>query len=159
MLLQNMQTTLIEYASFFGSIQVFQFLKVNKAPLSQNMQKYAIHGKNAELIHILEGNNVEDDNDKFVALYVESIKCHHIDIMNYFKDNFVESKMVYAFLSDSYRYFNFIEIENNGYLPDNFKGSSFIITLCEFKYSFLVCSLLNCPDLDVNKYTVFLLFL
>lgn len=119
--------------------------------------------ENVELIHIIEENNDENDKkvikDKFVSLYFESMKCHHIDIMNYFKDNFVESQMIYDFLSESYRYFSFIEIKNNGFLPDNFRDSSFIIKLCEFKYSFLVSSLLNCPDLDVNKYTVFIFFI
>ena len=159
-LLQNMKTTLIEYSVFFGSIQIFQYLKINNAKLSQNMQKYAIHGKNAELIHILEENNNENEiKNNFDSLYFESIKCHHIDIMNYFKNNFVDSEMIYYFFNNSYKYYNFIDIENNGFLPDNFRDSSFMTELCKFKYSFLVSSLLNCPDLNVIQYTIFIDFI
>ena len=52
-LLTNIDTTLIEYAAFFGSIRIFQYLLFNKAKLDQWIWYYAIHGKDSEIIQIL----------------------------------------------------------------------------------------------------------
>ena len=46
--------TLIEYAAFFGSIQIFQFLRMNNVELKPTIWSYVIHSRNAELIHLLE---------------------------------------------------------------------------------------------------------
>ena len=51
--------TLIEYAAFFGSIQIFNYLKLNKISLTPSLWKYAIHGNNAEIIQILEENHFQ----------------------------------------------------------------------------------------------------
>ena len=59
---------LIEYASFFGSIQIFKYLYLNgcKSNISQNssIMVYAIHGCNEEIIHILEKNHSYLKNSK-----------------------------------------------------------------------------------------------
>ena len=73
------ETTLIEYAAFFGSIQIFQYLQLNGVNLTPSLWLYAIHGKNAELIHLLESNQVEQVGD----CIKEAIKCYHNDIANY----------------------------------------------------------------------------
>ena len=36
-LIKKKETSLIEYAAFFGSIQIFQFLRINEVPLSQSL--------------------------------------------------------------------------------------------------------------------------
>ena len=48
--------TLIEYAAFNGSIQIFQYLKMNKVELNEELWSYAIHSGNAQIIHLLEEN-------------------------------------------------------------------------------------------------------
>ena len=48
-LIENIPT-IIEYASFFGSIQIFQYLKYNNIKLEPSLWLCAIHGKNAEII-------------------------------------------------------------------------------------------------------------
>ena len=57
--MKNKNTTLIEYSAFYGSIQIFNFLRMNNVELSPSLWLYAIHGNNAELIHLLEENKVE----------------------------------------------------------------------------------------------------
>ena len=52
-LLKQNNISLIEYAAFFGSIQVFQFLQINGADLKPSLWMFSIHGKNAEIIHFL----------------------------------------------------------------------------------------------------------
>lgn len=47
------EPTLIEYAAFFGSIQIVQYLKYNEVQLNFSLWFYSIHSNNAELIHFL----------------------------------------------------------------------------------------------------------
>ena len=61
-----------------------------------------IHSKNAELIHILEENNVsqaafenkienelDDSKNEYLRCFIESIKFHHNNIAEYFENNFM----------------------------------------------------------------------
>ena len=88
-LLKNKKTTLIEYAAFFGSIQIFQYLRLNNVILSKRLWLYSIHGKNWELIHLLEECRVRPENGTFIKCLQESIKCHHNDIANYINDVYI----------------------------------------------------------------------
>lgn len=55
---EQKEITLIEYSAFFGSIQIFRYLLMNNVKLTPSLWFYSIHSNNAELIHILEYNNV-----------------------------------------------------------------------------------------------------
>ena len=57
-LLHGKNVSLIEYASFYGSLQIFQYLRMNNAILTPSLWYYAIHGKNAEIIHLLEEDHI-----------------------------------------------------------------------------------------------------
>ena len=63
-LMEN-KPSLIEYAAFFGSIQIFQYLKMNRAEMNPSLWLYAIHGQNAEIIHKLESESVPLPNCKY----------------------------------------------------------------------------------------------
>ena len=78
----NNQPTLIEYAAFYGSIQIFQYLQF-KVRLTKQLLNYSIHGQNSDIIHLLENS----ENSLFGLL--ETIKCHHNNIANYFIDAFL----------------------------------------------------------------------
>ena len=108
--LLDKEPTLIEYAAFFGSIQIIQYLKYNNVPLTSSLWLYTIHSNNAELIHFLEENEIKpeknieknknrsahslyinnNNKESFDDVLIESIKCHHNAISNYIKDNFYE---------------------------------------------------------------------
>ncbi|KAK8834293.1 hypothetical protein M9Y10_033172 [Tritrichomonas musculus] len=104
--------SLIEYAAFFGSIQIFQYLRINNVKLKPSLWIYAIHSNNAELIHMLEEYRVfpvetmfptqqnyyyrhkDDENNEnnfksvweansFKTTMIEAIKCHHNNIYEY----------------------------------------------------------------------------
>ena len=51
--------SLIEYAVFFGSIQIFNYLRLEGVELKPSLWYFAIHGRNSEIIHFLEDNHVE----------------------------------------------------------------------------------------------------
>ena len=90
-LIEN-EPTLIEYAFFFGSIQIFQYLKTNNVDLSTSLWLYAIHSKNAEMIYFLETNSIQPPENTYETCIIEAIKCHHYDIAIYIKDNLLNDQ-------------------------------------------------------------------
>ena len=114
------EPTLIEYAAFFGSIQIIQYLKYNKVPLTFSLWFYAIHSNSPDLIHFLEENGVKPEKntqkiyqglnfdlnyESIDVVLIESIKCHHNSISNYIKDNLYERVQ-----TEDYFYDNFSDI-------------------------------------------------
>ena len=87
------EPTLIEYAAFYGSIQIIKYLKNYKVPLTSSLWLYVVHSNKAELIHFLEVNDVKPRdiwftrNESYDDVLEESIKCHHNAISNYIIDN------------------------------------------------------------------------
>ncbi|KAK8835254.1 hypothetical protein M9Y10_039802 [Tritrichomonas musculus] len=101
-LIEKNEMTLIEYSAFFGSIQIFQYLMMNKVELKPSLWLYVIHSNNADLFHILETNKVcppefekenekelNKSNNKYLRILIESIKCHHNDFANYIQNTFL----------------------------------------------------------------------
>ena len=50
----NKTPTLIEYAAFFGSIQIFNYLLLNHVTITPSLYIYVIHGAHPEIIQIIE---------------------------------------------------------------------------------------------------------
>ncbi|KAK8892563.1 hypothetical protein M9Y10_029796 [Tritrichomonas musculus] len=124
---------LIEYAAFYGSIQIFQFLRLNKVELNPILWMYAIHGNNPEIIHILEEDkvkmpnfNVKYNNEiRHATVYhyyseesshdfclEKSIQCHHNDIAHYILNNYVNG-MTPELEEVSFIYYNYEFIPND----------------------------------------------
>ena len=75
----NSSITLMEYAAFFGSIQIFQYLKINGVEMNQELWLYSIHGKNAEIIHLIEERHIEPtiaDVNSYKECFIESISAN-----------------------------------------------------------------------------------
>lgn len=81
--------SLIEYAAFFGSINIFKYFISNKIKLEPSIVLYAIHGKNHEIIHLIL-DNTKADSKETLMFYEESIKCHHNDIAMFFETNYIQ---------------------------------------------------------------------
>lgn len=143
---------IIEYAAFFGSIQIFTFLKNAKAKLTPSLWLYAIHGRNIELIHLLEKHHIEQTNKEdeeklFNECLKESIKCHHNDIAEYFIKNHIQNKdgnSKDTFIQ-SLKYYNFSFVQNECV------NESLFCDLCHFDYCSLVSDLLARRVVDVNS--------
>ena len=82
----NKRISLIEYASFFGSLKIFKHLFLNGFQLNQSLWIFTIHGQNPDIIHFLEQNNIEPNDRKFNECLVESIKCHYINMVQYIQN-------------------------------------------------------------------------
>ena len=139
--LNEKNPTLIEYAAFFGSIQIFQFLMISQVELTPSLWLYTIHSKNADLIHLLEYNKVPppkyDNTNIYTQCLIESIKCHHNDICEYIKNNLIEFDRI-----DSKDYENTISsilyYHNYFNFPNDFDTDDEFFYLCKFKYEELV---------------------
>ena len=124
-ILVNQSPTLIEYALFFGSIQIIRYLLFNNVEINSNLWIYAIHSGNGEVIHLLEENHVEPPAF-YTKCLEESIKCHHNEIALYIYDNLMEEATKSmnnngfdeSIISFSYHYYNYhffpkeIEVED-----------------------------------------------
>ncbi|KAK8844301.1 hypothetical protein M9Y10_024513 [Tritrichomonas musculus] len=150
--------TLIEYAAFFGSIQIFNYLRMREVKLTSSLWLFVIHGRNSELIHLLEENLIEPIlpiskhskkvEKSYEKCFFESIKCHHNDVANYFLNNYlqIEDENSNETLIQSLKYYNFFFIKK-----ENINESSFC-HLCHYDYFLLVDYLLKSVDVDVNQY-------
>ena len=125
-LIENKNTTLIEYAAFFGSLQIIRYIQMNNVELTPSLWIYAIHSNNAEIIHFLEEFNVKPS---FEACLVEAIKCHHNDIANYFIDNKMSK-----FEMNENLFSTILKYHNYAYLPTDISGKYEMYYLCYFNY-------------------------
>ena len=104
LLKNNQKATLIEYAAFFGSIQIFNYLKINNAKVTPSIFLYAIHSRSEEMIFLLEQTFSQFFNETSQICLKESIKCHHNEIANYIIDKFELNGIV---TKDCLHYFNY----------------------------------------------------
>ena len=138
--------TLIKYATFFGSIQIFKYLQISGVELTPQLWYFAIHSKNAEIIHLMEENHIELEN-LYEKCFVEAVKCHHNEIAYYFLNNFLqnnEKNTKNAFLQ-GLKYYNFSFLQNELIIEKS------IFYMCQYDYYYFSCLLLKDTNIDVNK--------
>ena len=152
--LLDKEPTLIEYASFFGSIQIIKYLEKNDVELTPSLWLYAIHSNNAELIRFLDEKSIKPVDRSFKKCIEESIKCHHNEIAQYLqrktfkrgvekmnrKNNFDETIVAYRF-----RYFNFSTV------PIDLETNLILCYLCRFNYITLVEILMKDQEIDISE--------
>ena len=152
-LIDNENTSLIEYSAFFGSIQIFQYLMTNNAELKPSLWLYAIHSQNAEIIMLLESNKVdfpmynEDEKCKCIQCYLESIKCHHNDIASYIENNLMgpnETDLKEEIISKCIEYHNYDHFQ-----IENINDYGFI-SLCFYNYKKLFDLLLKNKEEEIK---------
>ncbi len=143
-LLKN-KPTLIEYAAFFGSIQIFKYLFSKNVILTPSLWMHAIHGNNIEIIHILEENNIKPNSGSYKKCLEESFKCHHNDIAYYITTNYFQCLDLESISTYTLKYYNFSFIEKRTINEFTF------IELCKFDYYIFVNILLKNKDIDINE--------
>ena len=143
--------SLIEYAAFFGSIQVFQYLKFNNVELNPSLWLYAIHSQNADMIHLLEESLIKPPNEDYHVCLDESIKCHHNDLARYFIDNFLNENEI--------NYKCVLKFYNIEHIPKEIENDSVFFYLCFYEYYELVDLYLKPKEINLkDKNNVFDLF-
>ena len=142
---------MIEYAVFFGSIQIFNYLKLEGVELTSSLWPLAIHGQNSEIIHFLEDNHVELEENSYKQVFYESIKCHHNDIAIYFINNFLQNdeEKSQDTINQCLKYYNF------SFLKKDFISESSFCKLCKYDYCALIDNLLKDKAININKKEIF----
>ncbi|KAK8894716.1 hypothetical protein M9Y10_023153 [Tritrichomonas musculus] len=139
--------TLIEYAAFFGSMQIFEYLYSNKVELPPSIWEYAIHGQNKDIIHILERNKILPEDPSYKGCLIESLKCHYFEMTEFIKEKYFKD------ISDDDLdiYFHSLEFYNFKYLPVNFNDEfNLFYHLCKFDHYPIVELLLGHKKLKIN---------
>ena len=83
-LLSNKETTIIEYAAFFGAIQIFSYLLSKGANLTERIWLYAIHSDSIELINFIQNNCSYVIPYSYIECIKEAIACHHNQLFDHF---------------------------------------------------------------------------
>ncbi|KAK8867185.1 hypothetical protein M9Y10_010161 [Tritrichomonas musculus] len=147
------KVSLIEYSAYFGAQQIFVYLHKQNVDMTSDIWPYVIHGKSADLIHLLEENHIQTKSNSYQYLIVEAIKCHHNDIANYFKTNFCQKEYLYNryLLKKHFKYYNFIfKIYSRDIIYNSVRSDLFYY-LCKYDYDFVVEALLSLKEVNVNK--------
>ena len=142
-LLKN-QPTLIDYAAFYGSIQIFKYLFLNGTTLAPSIWFNAVHGQNPEMISFLQEKYNTPLN--YVSLIEEAIKCHHNDITDWVQKNFLQNNEA-VYVNIFYlilKYYNFM------YFPEINVNEVIFYNMCKFDYVSLIEILLKTTNLKVN---------
>ncbi|KAK8889062.1 hypothetical protein M9Y10_033805 [Tritrichomonas musculus] len=149
-LLRKDKISLIEYAAFFGAIQIFQYLRINEVTLTQKLWLFTIHGKNAEMIHLLEDKDILPEDKTYKTCFKQSIIYHHNDVANYFQNNCLQTdeENTYETFIKSIKNYNFAFIQNE------FINNSAFNELCKYDYYILVEILLNNANIDLNMLVI-----
>lgn len=138
--------SLINYAAFFGSIKIFEYLQNDEAELNSSIWDYAIHGQNDEIVRNLEENKIEPKGKDYKFCFIESIKCHHNELAHYIANNYIFTDNVLKNIHmQLLKYYNFAFIERDIINESNF------LTLCKYDYYYLVEFLLKNKSIDINK--------
>ena len=152
LLKNNRQPSLIEYAAFFGSIQIFEYLVSSEIKLTNSLWLYAIHGKNLEIIKNLSEN--DKVNEKSIEkCFDESIKCHHVGISNYFLETYFDEK------EDSWKSaFNVLKSYNFKFIKKEYVSKDSFYYLCKYDYLILVDLLLQNKKVENEINEIFINF-
>lgn len=162
-LLKKENITLIEYAAFCGSIQIFKYLFQNGVKLTRSLWDYAVHGINIEIINILEINNIKPEDKTYKQVINLTISCHHNDLTNYIQSNFIQN---YDKSEDDNKNDNksngneknkyheaifYLENYNFALLQEDMINDSLFHYLIKYDYYSIACILLKSMNIDINK--------
>lgn len=147
---ENEHISLIEYAAFFGSIQIFQFLVFKKVELKPTLWYYVIHSRNAELFHLLEEYKVNRPGNSYARCFFESIKCHHNEFANYIEDNFLSPGNDDIRKEEEF-FSNVMQFHNYEYFPSEFEDENEFYYLCSHNYHKLVDLFMKMKEESIEK--------
>ena len=104
---------LLDFCSFYGSIQCFKFLKANGFKYGDFIKEMSIAGGNFDIIHQVENDGILFDN-----CFDISLKFHHNNINDWLQSNYKSYLDLYQCLL-YYNYKGFVFLLLNGSDVDN----------------------------------------
>lgn len=163
--LLNKTPNLMEYAAFYGSIQIFNYLLMNGFELSGSLWPFAIHSNNAEIIRILEENHIQPNEKSYNKCIKESIKCHYNDIADYILENYenIEQDEILFEAIESYNFIKIYDIINSDSFDlfdwsifdekTSLNETSIFHSFCKHGYYTIVEFLVKYAKIDINIIT------
>lgn len=155
--LYNSNLNLIEYASFYGSIQIFNYLlsktENNNEELdssySRKLINFALHSNNDEIILFIQDSCKQLSYIFYENCMNESIKCHHKNLSKYFLEQYLPSEKIKSISQTiGIEYFNF------NFFPSNLNSIEALFDFCQFDHVFFVDLLLKNKDINVNELVI-----
>ena len=144
--------TLIEYAAFFGSIQIFQYLYINKAPISGSLWLYGIHSNNAIFIrNYIERSGIKPTDNNWEQILIESIKCHHNEIARYIFENLIDENIISNISFNERVFKKALKYHNYSFFPTDFKDKKIFFILCQYEYEDIVNILIKSYLYTIEK--------
>ncbi|KAK8840104.1 hypothetical protein M9Y10_031041 [Tritrichomonas musculus] len=136
--------TLIQYACFFGSLKVANYLLQRKVEVEPSLMVYAVHSRSAAMLHFVEENCTETTISLFNECVSEGIKCHHNEIACYFINN-------YLFENDEAVVCSALKHHNYEFFPDDFSKNNGFFYLCSNNYSEIVDLYIKMKEEEIKK--------
>lgn len=140
--LKTINKTIIEYAAFFGSRQIIEYLLANNVKITSSVLIAAIHSQNDKLIDFLKKTDEKTYNECIETLILEAIKCHHNKFVNQNIQYVQNSK---CFDEQSIKHINFAFIQQKEMFHH-----VFLYNLLRIGYHQIVNILLENNEIDVN---------
>ena len=137
--------SLLNYALFFGSIQIIQYLISNGIKLDLWSLKISVYSNNPELIHLIERYDTKMTKYQYETVYKKSIKCHHNEIANYIKNTYL------CDCEDSKYLFCALKNYNIHFIQPEFIQNEYFYDLCLFDYYHIVDVLVKNENFDINN--------
>ena len=152
-LFDNKDVTVMEYASFFGSLEIINFLIMRGVEQLPSIWIYSVHSENSQLIQFLENRKSFPQDNSYKEILEESIKCHHNELSKYITSYLIkEEYLAYdnenVFDNNLYRYS--VEYDNYCFFPFDINHKFLFHYLCEFDYYMLVYIFLRTGNVNVN---------
>lgn len=141
---EDESVTFIEYAAFFGAIQIVKYLIANNVN-SNRLLLFAIHSNNYELIQMLE-----TDSTDYKEIFDMAIQCHHNEVANYIKTNHLENDGEID--DDSFK--NCLKNYNFSFIQPKKIDIKYLEALCLYDYSYVLDIILKTNNIDVNDMIV-----
>lgn len=145
--------SLIEYAFFYSSIKIINYLIENGVELTSSLWFYAIHSNNLDIIHLLESHKVEEPKKSMKGVVWESIKCHHIKMTEYLL------KKKYIKVNSKWYFFQCLKYYNFNFLDEKLINESSFFTFCKYDYFYLVDKFMNENVNDTKVLLIFFVYL
>ncbi|KAK8872241.1 hypothetical protein M9Y10_008007 [Tritrichomonas musculus] len=149
--LKKKNLSLIKYVTFYGSVKIFNFLKMSRVKLDSSLWTCMIHSLNPRLLHAFEDNKVdfqsENEDEKYFYLVKESIKCHHNNFCDYILANYWPNPDAYVrkIQKKCLKYYNF------EFVHEKQIDNSFFYFYVYYDYISLVEYFLKKGKIDINE--------
>lgn len=118
---------------------------MNQVRITPRLREYAIHGRNPSLIHLLEENGI-----KFITndCYIESIKCHHNEIVTYIK-NRLENEDNKLIMKSCLQLYNYVGLSNFDF--KSFDSFELFNDFVEYDYTLLAKYIFDKDSINENR--------